>query len=447
MTYSRKTPKLLRTLVATLVATLLCAAGASSKVLDSQLGKGGRLYTLKAGTYGDIFAVGAGDDQLLALVVSEPGKAVDRLIVPGTEDRYPEYSPSLVYYDGDDRVFVVWETRVNGIHSRLQLISWSPEHGWSDSLVILGSPLTFKHDPQLVATYDSLTSSSGESAEGGRIVLHLAWREEPGRVFYAPIVFTGETFEANQGLFRLDGLFSDLGKDVGDPLALLRVQGGVDGSSAVIGFSDSATGRLQVIDVQVISGAISELAEEIHDFLSDPENDNLDLLTSADQARAHVIHIGRSLNRGLVELVANEASAFLSGQHALQPGAGPLAVADEARAHVIHIGARIDREGLSGITFDGDSALIRLTDEDKSKAHHIRLRLASEHELPEIVADSARLSLSRDGERALLSWETEAGIDYVETDGGFWSEIFTHETPSAEDAATFSELLERRLRP
>ena len=447
MTYSKK-PSAMRLLLLSALAIVLCSSGALGEVLDSKLGKDGRLYTLQAGTYGDIFAVGAGDDQLLALVVSEPGKAVDRLIVPGTEDRYPEYSPSLVYFEGDDRVFVVWETRVNGIHSRLQLISWSPELGWSDSLVILGSPLTFKHTPQLVATYDSFTSSSSESTRGGRIVLHLAWREDPGRVFYAPIVFTGESFEAHQGLFRLDGLFSDLGKPAGDSAGLLRVQAGVDGSSAVVGFTDSVTGQLQIIDVQVISGAISELAEEIHDFLADPDNDNLDLLTSADQARAHVIHIGRSLNRGLVELVANEASAFVAGQHALQPGAGPLAVADEARAHVIHIGARIDREGLSGIAFDGDSALIRLTDDSGSMAHHIRLRVASEHELPDFVGDDARLSVSRDGERALMSWSTENGIEYVESDAASgWSAVFSRETASAEAAASFAELLERRLRP
>src|SRR5690349_12842673 len=79
----------------------------------SALGTQGEVYTLRAGSYADLFPGGqatAAANPVLALDVAEAGSATQRLLVPGSESAAVESNPFIVYEESSATLYLVWQS-------------------------------------------------------------------------------------------------------------------------------------------------------------------------------------------------------------------------------------------------------------------------------------------------------------------------------------------------
>ena len=131
-----------RTVRSLLIPGLLALASTPSFATspDIALGAEGALYRIRTGTYAEFFprgTVAAPSEVVLALETTRPGALPTLELVPSTGADAVESSPSLFFENASESVFVVWESRINPLHSVLNLASRSSS-GWSNVLSVSG---------------------------------------------------------------------------------------------------------------------------------------------------------------------------------------------------------------------------------------------------------------------------------------------------------------------
>jgi len=139
-------------------AFLAAALATPAFSAEAQLAVGGEgeLYRVQAGSYGALFTAGAlpAETPVLALDIERPGEALERLLVPGTEGEEEESSPALVLESTTDSLFLVWESRINSIHFRLNLGSYAAG-AWSEPIEVSGNVYAAKSSPRLAVSRDA----------------------------------------------------------------------------------------------------------------------------------------------------------------------------------------------------------------------------------------------------------------------------------------------------
>lgn len=460
---------LLTSTVRTLLALGLCvtfavpASGIEAR--DSAVGADGEIYRVRAGSYGDLFpaeGLAAAENPALALDVFYPDRRHERLLVPGAEGEDLEDSASVLFEDDSGTLFILWQTKINVIHSRLNLIGFR-DGTWSEAIEISGNPFGWKSSPQLAITRDAFHAP----APGGglrvwqRTVAHLLWWEEGPEgapdVHYSPVVFLDGTYTGWNPVLRVEDLALAAGLSVGEVNAALaeapRLETGANGQSVVIAFVPQGGANLVTIGLEILPGELGALADDVRAQIIEVGRsggpDGLGRL--ADKARAQIIEVGArlKLHPGMSSYVAAQAHDRILGA---DPGAPIRAIADEVRAQIIEVGARMTGRGihrLSAAAVDRVIELPRGSRQDGTGAAAppdlIRVVKTSSRPVPTTAEEPHRLYLSKDGQGVVASWQEGDSILYRESRGGDgWSEVRRLRLDEELDVERASSLLERR---
>src|SRR6185369_12929103 len=148
---------------------------------DSALGVNGEVYQVKAGNYGDLFPNGHAVDPavpVLAIDVTQPGAAPQRILIPDTLDPAAETSASLIYENDSQTVYALWASQV-GLNPVLKLSGYDGT-SWSTPIQVVGNPYATKGSPQFTMTRETFQdiADDGTTATKHRTTLHLLWQEE-----------------------------------------------------------------------------------------------------------------------------------------------------------------------------------------------------------------------------------------------------------------------------
>lgn len=412
------------TLAALALAGPLAALTAGNQVVGSQ----GAVLRVVSGTFAELFPEGTqpggaqlpAEHQVLALDVTRAG-ATQRLLVPGTEEVFEEYSPTLLHDSRAEITWLLWEGIHNGIHPLLYLRSWDAAAGWSEQIELSGSPFSRKGHPQLVVTRDrSLeTGAEGVTAEVERAILHVFWWEEEGaelRKRYAPLVLEGGRFIGSHPVRDVSDLFT---ADPAVPLAgfgdLLKVQPGPSAGSVLAGFIAQDSARVVSLEVEVVPRPLSRLAEEVVDFVN-AQDPSLPLDQLATLVRDRIAAVGAGLHPATLDYVKQSVAGLIAAMDQATTG-GMQVIGQKAGMHILIIGQRDTIEAP-----DPDEVLTVARFGGVKPWHHLRLSKVASRLLPAEVGAGAQLFLSRSGQEACLAWPGENKVIYRESAGEGWTE-------------------------
>ncbi|HSL82191.1 MAG TPA: hypothetical protein VLF66_05410, partial [Thermoanaerobaculia bacterium] len=433
-------PRPIAVLAALALGFALAVVPAAGAGLDAAMGSDGELYFVRQGTFGELFpGLGLADpsNAALALDVIRPGSTSERFLVPGTETADVEDSASILLEDHSGTLFVLWQTMIRAIHSRLVLIGFH-DGEWTEPIEISGSFFGWKSSPQLAVTRDSY----GVVAEDGgirtlvRTVVHLLWWEEGvaavPEVFYTPVVFLDGRYTGWNPVYRLDEL---LQRESGQPplainLALAeapRIEPGRDEQSVVVGFVDGSGGRLSSLEIEVLPGEISFIADRIRAQIIEvgrapkpgPQR------TLAEKVAREIGDLGNllGLNPALASYLADTSRDEVLAGDSYEPIAG---LADKIRAQIIEVGSRITDRGFDRLAAKSSFQVVELPNGDGAgepggPPNLIRLTRATIRPVPATGIGEHYLFLSRDGRQAVVSWLAEGAVNYRESRGDGWS--------------------------
>ena len=416
--------------------------GAGDEAL-SLVGAGGELLQLQSGTYGQLFPEGAQaqpESWVLALD-SIAGGRLQRHLVPGTESPWPEGSARLIADERAGVSYLLWESRINGVHPLLKLVAFDGRQ-WGTVKEIAAGVFATKGEPQLRVTHDSY-GEGGAATE--RTVLHVSWWEDnflgKEKRYASLILENGEFIDAN-AIVDLSGLLSDGtgGAQESSPFDLLiQMQAGPQKDIVIMGFADPGLRQLVGVQVEVLPQALSRLSDSIKaELLKLPSiADQLSVQAAVERAideQADEFHtVG-------LELIRQDLLRFLQD---LWTSHNPnLPFAEKMGGRVIWIGAKIGRTGLEN---PGDPTLLEIHGPEGA-SHHIAVTRVASWEIP-WVGESPHLFLSRDGNEALAAWMAEDGeaIHYRMTESeGLWGDVQSLQLWEGFDQAKALELLEKK---
>ncbi|HVR95406.1 MAG TPA: hypothetical protein VMW27_02255 [Thermoanaerobaculia bacterium] len=444
-----------RILAATLLAaSLALAAGpAAASHQEATLGNAGELYVLRTGTYGQLFPTGTEvdkDNPVLALDVQRPGAAVERRLVAGTREKDVEGTPATVFEDDSSTLFVIWESRINSIHSIFRLASFDGS-GWSNPIDITGNPFSVKTPPQIAVTRDSHREPSSDGTPATihhRTVLHISWAEENGAglydAFYTPIILDEGSYLGWNPVYRLDTFASptELAAPAVSAAApeLVRaptVQPGQDGRTVVAAFASSTSGEMSAIEIDVLPSQLQRLADKARGYIIDlgVRRKLTDLTAISTRARTFIVENGDDYQPEVARSIADQVAAYVlsNGGHGgpLAPG-GITNIAEGARGYIIDLGAKFSGRGLKSAALAGDDEAapprkleIAASPEDAASdapAHIFQVRIAAGRTAPEIGTGAVRVFASEAGDEILVSWAGTDRVTYRISQGNGWSD-------------------------
>ncbi len=428
-----------------LALALVASAGAATPP-GAVLGAEGELYRIEQGRFGELMArprSPSAENSALVLRIQRPDQPDALHPLPATLGPEVESAAAMLYEESSDTLFVAWEARTNLIHSQILLAGFSGGE-WGEPIAVSDTRFSFKSDPRLAVTRDAF---GGSDAEGGpvtvkRTVLHVVWvedRAEGTAVVYSPVILVDGVSEGTGPgpIFALTELIAPREEDLLPvPLADLplppTVEAGGDGHSVVVGFVHPASGRLVTIDLSVLSGDVSALADRARAHFIDigswfDSRDPGGLSALADAARAHFIDIGSRLDPEVLSFVADRMREFvleIGPEYDLERPGDLRAFSDRARAHFIDIGGRLDERGLRHQSPNAQPQVLDLPGLAPATSHQIALRAVAARALEEVEAGAAPLVLlSADGADALIAWEEDGQLRYQESRGEGWSGV------------------------
>lgn len=459
-----------------LLTGLLLLPASASLAADSVLGPNGAIYTLSASTYAEAFPDGdatADDAAVLVLRIERAGEAPQHLLVPGTEGAEIEVSPSIVVEETSNTVYLAWQSWYNAIHSRL-FLGGLTSAGWIEPIEVSNRPFAMVSSPRLAVTRDTFTTREDalESVHQ-RTVLHLVWVDEGAEfkeILYIPVFLLNGQYIPTQVLTNLSAMVPSVENPTTGPseaslAETLAIKVNAQSHSVTVAFADEASNQMVTLDLQVVPGAVTEVAETMGLYIREQLGNGTapagEVLSSiASKARAHLIDIGHRLPPVVRNHMAAEVVSSIMSHG---PGVDPETITADARAHLIDIGARFDRPGLNKVDSPKRAHLIDIGVRGDRKDlptppradHHVMARISTQREIP-VITDGERptvrpeILVSTDGAKLLVAWEeeTEAGVRvlYRETrnsDG--WSDA--HVIPLRDDLprTEVRRLLENRI--
>lgn len=455
------------------ITSLIVGLGlAVSAMLPAQqgatLGSEGEVFLARTGSYKSLFPQGghpgvAPGNDVLALEVARPGKTTELLLVPGTSDIDVEKSPSLLFEESSNTLFLLWERRINRIYPVLMLAGFDGER-WIDPVEI-GDPMAMKSSPQIVVTRDSYKlqgeTEGSEEEVRTRTIVHLLWGEEThdgsSQTLYTPIILENGAFSgvSDDRIYDLNDLDKSnalvAGAEMPANLAnALRLQPGRDSGTVVAVFTSPATRQVLSLEIDVLPAELSMLADGARAHIIDIGRQSTypgNLRLIADGARAHIIDIGRrSFHAEIALSLANEIHEDIltsGGKEELR------LVADKARAHIIDIGAKLSGRGLRSTLDNSETRLVEITGSSSYRPiqHLIQFRLASSRLAPGVPGDGeVKLFASRSGKDVLVSWLEAERVRYRESkDGDGWRPVQEIKFSPTVDLKRAYEILEQQM--
>ena len=428
-------------------------APARAAAPDAALGSEGELYSVRAGTVGELFPAAPGMDlenTVLALEVVRPGGERSRIPVPDTEGPEVEASPSLVFEPASGTVYVVWESRVNLVFPLLMLAGYS-DGDWSERIPIYGNYTAPKTRPQLVVTRDSYsTGGTNGPVSRSRTILHLLWSEEQGngeyRAHYTPVVLEDGVYMGASPIYRLDDFdYANGAIDAAVSPDLARapvLEQGRDSATVVAAFASAATGQVVTVEIRALPPQLSRIADGARAHIIGLGN----RATLAAQARSWLLANGTDFESevllALAELVYAELRSDSEGDI--------VSLADRARAHIIGLGSRLTHDGLKLATANVATPEIhevRTSNADPgSAAHLLRVHVVSRRPVPELGAGETRLFVAESGRDVLVSWLADDGrLYYRDSRADGWGGVHELAMAAGFDLGRAYEILAQRV--
>ena len=441
--------------LAGLIALVLGAGAMHGTGSPPVLGKNGDIYQVTVGTYGELFPDGAAasaDAVVLRLEARRGSGTVEHYLVPGSEADDSDKTPSLSFDASTGRLYAVWSSNTDSTLTRINLASFDGSE-WSDTIEVSGNIYSNKSAPRLAVTHDRFELAAGSSDQPStRTVLHVVWSEDTtdgDKVMYAPVVLIdGELASTWRRVHRLNDYVSRELIDepfAGDvPARLLKaptVDAASEANAVVIGFADSVSGALVQLEVSTPAVELTELADSLAEHLNSSNlcqkiaDEEENALTSvAEAARIHLVLVGRRIrSRALTPLASDAKQMLIERADSLCAEGGLSSVSSAARIHLVLVGAR-SQEGdlLEEATSANSHVLLAAAQpvEDGYVQHLARIRVKSERATPTIGEGQPKIFVSPNGTGAVVVWEGETSMTYVETVAGSsaddaWSEAYS----------------------
>lgn len=457
---TRRLPRHAATLLVLGFGLVLAAAPAQGTGRDAAIGSEGELYVVREGAYGELFPEsGLADPShaVLALDVVRSDQSIDRLLVPGTETLDVEDSASLLFEDRSATVFLLWQTRVNLIHSRLSLIGYQGGR-WTDPIEISGNPFGWKSAPQFTTTKDAYEVLDGDGVLRTitRTVAHLIWAEEGYEtplILYTPVVWLDGRYAGWNPVYSLSELA--LGSSGGAPVAsnsalaaAPRIETGKNAESAVVGFVHGDSGELVSITVELLPGEITFIADRVRNQISDLGRQYLpgQPTVLADKVRNQISDLGNrlGLHPGVTSYLAEKSHAeVLAGA-----AQGPSALAERVRNQISDLGSRITDRGFGRLSEKSSLKVLELpnslADGVTAPTNLLRVLRASARTVPATGTEKVVVHLSQNGREAVVAWSVEGAVLYRESQGAGWSAPRRLRLADDLDLARAHEILARR---
>jgi hypothetical protein len=451
-----------------LLALGLAAVPGRAASRDTALGAGGEVYQVKAGNYGDLFPGGRAVDAavpVLAVDITKPGAAAQRVLIPDTLDPAAETSASLIYENDSQTVYALWASQV-GLNPVLKLAGFDGTN-WSTPIQVVGNPFAWKSSPQLAITRETFQdiADDGGTATKHRTTLHLLWQEEvisdAPETFYTPVVFVEGVYTGINPIYNLSDYLTDssAGSAAAAPqqTMLLRaptIQAGRDQRTVIAAFTSPGKQQLATVEIDVLPEELSRLAEKARSHIIEigralyPN----DLPSLAEKARSHIIEIGVAFHPELVTSIADQVRDLILANGDAEGATATIeGLAEKARSHIIEIGAKLSGRGLR----DGDLTKIVQVDDPSGEdtttptgqaAYLLQLRLASNRPAPRVGPGTVRLFVSEDGSDVLVSWaQTDKVIYRLSKDAG-WTDTLTLTLSPTLDINKAYDILGQRVR-
>lgn len=440
---------------------------------ETTLGNSGELYVVRTGTYGDLFpggAAGERDSPVLALDIVKPGAPADRRLIPSTQGKDVESTPAAIFEDDSDTLFVIWESRINSIHSIFRLASFDGAV-WSTPIDITGNPFSVKTPPQIAVTRDAYGVREADNGVSirHRYVLHVAWSEENAAglydAYYTPIIVDEGAYLGWNPVYRLDDF------DNWDTTALVAaapaselvksptLQRGRDGQTLVAAFASSATGRVAAVEIDVLPTQLQRLAEKARGYIIDlgVRRKITDLNVLSARSRTFLVDNGLDYQPEVARSIADQVAAYVQSNGGvggiLGPG-GIQNIASGARGYIIDLGAKFSGRGLKSNAIESASTAPPRTleiaaeqgDTTQPAAHLFQVRKGSSRRSPEIGAGAVRVFASETGGELLISWASAEKVSYRISQADGWSEPHEIRITDSLDLNGAYEILAQRVR-
>ncbi len=428
--------KLLHTLCGATALALALAPASFADGDDSRstaVGTDGTVYMARAGSYGALFAgVPAKQAALpvLALDVTAPDGTSSRVLVPGTDDAKVEDSAAVLLQEPTGDLYILWASHDGGAAS---LLLRSFAHGkFSASVVLDDNPRAPKTAPQVGITRDAYTATDarGDTRAVQRTVLHLLWWEGDnarGTAMYRSVLFVNGDLVGADNLIDLGDLDAPTVEPGAGNVAdgLIRapmLAPGRNERAAILAFVNPRTGRLFTIEVAVVPGELSELADDLREYMVAlaAQNDLGDIVRIADAVRAHLIGGGRRFSDGVRLALAEEVRAHLIGGG--RSGVDAYALADDTRRYLLRAGVNLLENGIDSPELPpNSSAVVELPVDDAGATHQLQLRIMGRRAAPTTGESTHRIYSSPDGAHLLIAWDGPSQLRYVESRDAAWT--------------------------
>jgi hypothetical protein len=402
---------------------------------QAALSSQGDIYLAQLGTCRELFArcaPGTERNRVLALDVVRSTSNTERHLVPTSLGPEVEATPALLIEDATQSVFVVWESRLSGSSSRINLVSFR-NGAWGEATEITGAIAPLKGTPHLALTRDHYTTagSGGQGVVHARSTLHIVWWEKTGygeQVFYTPIVlvdgnYLGANHVYNLSLFDPSPIASDPVRVAPSLAHAVRIEPGRDAHSVVIGFVNPQTQRLLTFEVRVVIGELSELGDLIQlSILASGDLYRSNPNALADRIRSHIVELGFRLHPALVSYLAQQIPAAVPGLATTYRDNLP-ALADRIRSHIVELGTRsFGNTGVAENDPDRGGVLVLPSPNGNDISHAIWLRLVAQLPLPIVPQDAqVNLMLASNARKLAVTWKSDASFYYRESDETEWT--------------------------
>lgn len=433
---------------------------------ETALGSDGEVYAVRTGAYKDLFPGGKDfdrDNRVVALEITKPGAAAQRILVPGTGGSEVENSPSVLFEDDSQTVFLLWESEMN-IHPSLKLAAFDGS-AWSKPIEVMGNPFALKSSPQFTITRDSyeVAGSDNLSATRHRTLLHLIWQEQGAtgavETFYSPIVILDGVYIGWTPVYNLEDYLQDRVTTASDAQvqpALARaplVQSGRDERTIVVGFASTRLGKLVTVEIDVLPEQLIQLAEGARAHIVDlgralyPN----DLPNLAEKARAHIVDLGRAFRPEVVSSIADQVKTLIlaGGTESLQ------ALGEKARAHIVDLGAQLSDRGLRSVNgADATAKIVRLDEGGQepptplapTDTPLLQFRTVSSLPTPVVGQGAVRLFMSQTGDNVIVSWALPDRVAYRVSKEDGWSDSKELRFSDNLNLAKAYDILDQRVR-
>ncbi len=426
------------------LAVLVTALPLRADAHNVALGSNGDLYRIQAGMQKDLFpALGftQTDVVVLALDITSQGAngpTTQRILVPGTGGNDIESSPSLFFEESSKSIFLVWESRINPLHSVLYLTSMTAGE-FGEVVQVSGDRYSFKSAPRIAVSRDTfdLTSTGGIPERHSRTIVEAVWWETTGsedRAVYAPIVLIDGTYLGWNPVFLLNDLAdTGSGRMVESATGPYRhapsIQLG-DESATVATFVNSETGRLNTVEIDVLPVDLSDIAARTRAKILTYPRIPTPITLLADVIRTQIIENGGNLHPSVRRFLADEIRSqiidlggrFLPGQ--------VRRLADAIRSQIIDLGAGV----LGGRGGRQQNLVYRITEvmatpnaepTVDNPGHALALRTAVDLPVPDTGSAVPSVFTSAHGDSLLVSWEQDDKILYRESTEDGWTDVLS----------------------